>query len=236
MRTKGVLLCFTIVGLYAAPACGDLVTQYRVVAPGFGRCGNGGPFLAVHEDGPALPQGSQFFTFCVEYSSQFFLGDAYHVEVADSAKGGGAGGKETDRAGGLHDPLDVKTAALYRQWLADPKLHNPADGALYQLAIWYNEDEAEWDHDRWEVPGTSVPLGAGTYAAYSLADVSDLLQDVDVSSGFGGVKVMRLWQYSPYSGGYVARQDQLTIIPAPAATMLGLLGLGGVAWIKRRMA
>ena len=62
------------------------------------------------------------------------------------------------------------------------------------------------------------------------------LADSAAPTDIGNVRVLNLWVLD--STGTVATdvQSHLTIVPAPAALVLGALGLGLVGWVKRRLA
>lgn len=82
----------------------------------------------------------------------------------------------------------------------------------------------------WDEQG--VALNTGAYAAtksYILSNFNNL------SVWSSSVRVLNLWNGTPYTKE-ADKQSHLVIVPAPAAVGLGLLGLGLVGWVKRRMA
>jgi len=62
---------------------------------------------------------------------------------------------------------------------------------------------------------------------------------VDTTDGSGWYTVRQFWQDSTGVYGYTISEEGKvvpTVIPAPAALLLGMLGLGLVGWVKRRIA
>lgn len=188
---------------------------------------NGGVFAAqgVTGFGP-LPDISPnyFATFCIESSEFISYGAEYFVDIATSAKYGGSGGGVNGE-----DPLDPATAWLYTQYRLNPGALN-TDGVvsaggsftgtqaqrqiatkMLQQAIWKIEQESPG------VMNDLVTLATGKW------------------TNIGNVRVMRLWQDA---GLTLRSQDQLilidNVIPAPAAIVLAIAGLGMIGAAKRR--
>lgn len=187
--------------------------------------GPGGEFLIEPVAGfdftPAsLGQNSNgwFETFCVEKNEYMEFGPTYYAVLNDEAVNGGGGPNP--------DPLDVRTAYLYEQFitgqLAD---YNFGTGALrvasanaLQDIIWYIEQEQGWNAG-W----TSATL---QYKFY---------QDAQANAGLdiGNVRVLNLYGDSQLT---VQKQDQLVMIPAPGAALLAVAGLGLTGLKRRRRA
>lgn len=82
---------------------------------------------------------------------------------------------------------------------------------------------------------------AVTPASGLAALVTGAMSDPFETDHIGNVRVLNLWDIpgTPVPGGTYSAADiqsQLTMIPVPAAALLGVLGLGLVGWVKRRLA
>ncbi len=226
-----IVLSMIALVVLAAPTLGAPARVTVSDTPG--RQGDGGPFAItviqgsltwLGDDGVTTIQGpSQFESFCIERHEGVALPGDYWVQINKGAVAGGVGGSP--------DPLDVKTAALYRQWLAGPT----ASDSLYQLAMWSLEQEAVFDSgldNRWE----DAPTGNKLAGVYQVGEdpVTDLIDSVGNPSSLGNVRVMTLWTSWTETGGFSGyAQDQL-VVPIPAAVLLGMLGLTAAGLKLRR--
>ena len=217
-----VILSMIALVVLAVPTLGDPAKVRVADTPG--RQGDGGPFSITVIQGPlsyvgdnstvTIPVGGQFLSFCIERHEPISLPGDYWVEINTGAVAGGVGGDP--------DPLDTRTAALYRQWRAGPLASNP----VYQLAMWSLEQEAVFDggvDNRWE----DTASGNALRPAYQVgeAPVTNLIATVGNPPDLGNVRVMTLWRnWTLADGFYGYAQDQL-VVPVPAAVLLGMFGL-----------
>ena len=188
--------------------------------------GSGGEFNIEPVSGPALGylsanppalNADSFQSFCLERGELVSPGSTYDYVINTGAVNGGGG------AVGNFDPLDPKTAYLYTEFSQGTLAgYDYAEGTgrqasadALQKAIWYIEQEL-----------ASLPTGLATdfYNAAVGAGWSDI----------GNVRVLNLYA----SGGTAVKQDQLVMIPTPAAVFMGLplLGLLGALRVVRRRA
>ena len=232
---KKAIIMFAALILIAAPAMADPRIIVSTNWPY--QSGNAGEFLLTLRDpiqygNVSLPAGTQMATFCMEEWENISWGDNYLYARVNTAAVLGNGGGD-----GQSDPLDTMTAYLYTKMMngtlagyyTNPAGRRASAGEL-QRAMHYIEGE----------------LGAGQTPVAFLGAWSLGLQfynealeattpgtDNNITwSGIGDVRVLNTYWYSNGTG---LSQDVL-IIPAPAAVLLGALGLGLVGWLKRRMA
>lgn len=231
------LIFITIVFAFlAGPVlAGPKVEVYYGTATYPYRTGNGGEFtaklttgwtydvLSLYADDTKDQAGytNSFQTFCIE-SNEYLKTDGYEYNVTlnDSAVLGGSGG-------GNPDPLSVGTAYLYELFAKGTLdtltsyIYDETSGTArkdeagkFQQALWALEDE---------IPNPSgneyFDLAVGQFGSIANAKANN--------AGTYAVKVMNLY------GSIDPRQDQLVLVPVPAAVLLGILGLG-VAGIKLR--
>ncbi len=171
-----------------------------------------------------LSAGGSFTTFCVEMGELIYVPNVrYTVD--------GIG--DTTVASGY--TMSERTAWLYSNFRSGSLAgytNASAENDALQYAIWrsmgYSHSEITSRHNN-----------AVVNAAQTLADVNGWwkdsvanFNDVPNWSGLGNVRVANLVRNSNGQLG----QDQLVIVPVPAAALLGVLGLGLVARAKRHLS
>ena len=199
---------------------------------------NGGEFIchpsgnwSAHRLEATAPN---FETFCVERNEYLNFGQQYifKVDIDSAAIKGGLGG-------GNPDPLDARTAWLYCEFVkgtlqgydyANTGVGRVDSADALQYAIWYIENEATAN----ELNNLADPVKRLAWSFYNLSE----------GKSASCTYVMNLWRLdNPWGWGSwndqlkrYEYQSLLVCVPAPAAAMLGVIGLGLVGWVKRRLA
>lgn len=206
----------------ATAASATLKVQINTDHPDRSTDYGGGVFRAVDfsTGGSSLPE-AVFDTFCLEAEEYFTAGGVYNAQINTAAITGGPGGTP--------DPLDPRTAFLYYTYRTNPAALNAnvSGGASFtgtqtqrraatkqlQKAIWFLEQES----------------GGSNNGLVALANASGW-------TDIGRVRVLNLFTLKS-NGTWNHHQDQLILIPvpAPAAALLGVMGLGLAGWMKRRI-
>ena len=201
---------FASQGAVAAVSVGDRIT----FADGPGG-GSGGSFLITDYDSTGTIVKGSFYSFCVEYNEYMSFGPFYKVGgISTAAMNGGVGG-------GNPDPLDVKTAWLYTQYVQNPSALNAvtgwaaasaeAKGTAMQNAIWYIEQEVN-----------------------TLSTLASALVGAAASSGWTDVGNVKILNVTTLAGGLAQDQLYITPIPEPEIYAMMGLGLGLMGFVARR--
>jgi hypothetical protein len=231
-----------VAGLYDSPA-----TMRGWISREAGFYGSDGGEFTMRELSPApmtnkivtgtysdsAPVGG-FQTFCLEHDEQVSVPGKYYFDVTTYTTGAGGGGIGSAGPGGAPtDELDPRTAYLYTKFRSGDLMaagynynagagRDGANGSAYQLqkAIWAIEDEQ------------AIPSSGLAKQFYLMANAAVAPGGEWFNKGLGNVRVLNLWGDANRTQ---FKQDQLVMVPAPGAVLLGAFGLGLVNWARRRM-
>jgi len=188
---------------------------------------SGGPAADWQTTGIAADYGSGqavFKTYCVEIQT-FNPGTKYDVTIDDTIKYDGV----------EHAPSAV-TRSAYAYYRAGQFTSGEVDTVSENRAL----QALFWDMEG--VDSAQAGYEKDNYNALSSAErslyVSYYTDALNTHAQAGLVRVMNVWDVGhAYESGSHDRQSQLCmVVSAPAAGLLGALGLGLVVWIKRRMS
>jgi len=209
--------------------------------------GNGGEFTLSSDGGPGLlldlsgyaaetknQTGSttipSFQTFCVERTE--YIESPMEIWVSTTSTTSSVDGSGSHAIYGsaapLGDDLDPMTAYLYTEF---------ATGTLAGLGYDYTGttravSAGALQNVIWGIEGE---FGVWTPAAGLETDFYNAaFAAVNASwTGIGGVRILNSWVPGHRGEGGYEKQDQLYLVPVPAAVLLGMLGLS-VAGVKLR--
>ncbi len=156
-------------------------------------------------------------TFCIEFDEGFNHSGDYGLvgTLANGAVNGGING-------GNPDPLDAKTAWLYNEYL---------NGNTFGYAD-LNARAAAVQDAMWAIEGEAAGANGQTPFVAAHQALIDLAQDA-VDNGYVNTNIKVLNMVGADGGD---RQDVLARVPVPGAALLGMLGIGLVARMKRRLS
>ena len=189
--------------------------------------GNGGEFtLSPNQELKDITaETGPFPSFCLEKREYIGIGRTYDVMVNTEARGGGINNGPSGPLNG--DPLATMTAFLYSQFRAGtlagynytPGIGRSASAGALQKVIWFIEDEG---------PQTWI------HGDNSLEDKYYTAAQNSGWTGIGNVRVLNLFKQGHLGDKDYFKQDQLILVPAPGALLLGSVGVGFVGWLRRR--
>jgi hypothetical protein len=113
------------------------------------------------------------------------------------------------------------SAYLYSAWLDGTITNDTPNANKVQKTIWAIENEVGYTADvaLLAQATTAVSAGGSWFTKWGADSIGD-------------IRVLNLWTNSSHTGN---AQDELVRIPAPAAVLLGVVGLALVGWARKRI-
>ena len=190
---------------------------YRVeVNTGDYSYGSGGEFIVTSQGNPHLPGAHVFNTFCVETGEYFNPGITYWAQI--NTKSVLTNDDLTNGVAWLYTHFRDETLPGYD--FDNSSNERKADAGKLQDAIW-----------------CLMSVG-GSGAGNEFFDL--VVEEYDWwDSSYAGtddIRTVRILNLNAESGGGGrVRQDQLMMIPVPGAVVLGVIGLGLIVAVKRKL-
>ena len=165
---------------------------------------------------PGDPQGA-FRSFCIELTQSLSLGGSYTydvVDVEDAPNDGFVGGMGTAKADLLRELWGRHFSPLFTS----------VQAAAFQISVW----EVVYDG--------GVDLGAGDFQAKNLGEAQVTLSQGWLNSldGTGTMAVLGAMTHPSRQDHLYELSTPTVEIPAPAATLAGLTGIGLIGASRRR--
>jgi hypothetical protein len=242
MRTTKRLLFISFVAVVGLIISTQMASAYTVTTTGgYGpyQTGQGGEFSLTPDtalgnkvlgnySALALTFNSTAFqSFCLEWDEHIAKDTTYNAAISNAAIKGGVGG-----AFGGKDPISIGTADLYYQFAKGTLAGYNYIGSIdnrkksadeLQRTIWWLEGEVKSD-------GAPAPAADNIFKKYIMDHYTTEGAAMVDNNGAFAVMALNLTK----DGGLA--QDQLVVVPVPAAVWLLGSGLLGLVGIRRRMS
>ena len=182
----------------------------------------GGAFIQTDYNSAGTIVKGSFQSFCLETNETMSYGPFFTVGgITTDAKNGGSGGSIGSP---LHDPLDVKTAWLYTQYIETPSVLDSVAGWTAATAV---QKGTAMQQAVWRIEQETLFIDPSNTLATALITAAG-------NSGWTDTGRVYVLNMVNSSGGNA--QDQLYISPVPEPEIYAMLaaGLGFMSFVARR--